>query len=364
MWVWLPDEREYVRYDLAGNEIERSVDYQATVPGSHRCTQPDQQVQLALIDEREYEVNCGLFSPNGTHMLYGVDVDGAGVPAGRYEAWMLTLDSGERTLVTDALRHCGGCGGRVGPAWSPSGRYVLVGETYSGMDSAMYLHDVETHQTRKVAEGSYVSGMTMQVRWSPTADSVLAPASSGVITLDHLPDRQVVEFPDIGWPARFDETGRLVYAPGGVYTVPADTVRSATTIADAGTGEVLATWEGAPSTWPIERGIAWTAEGPAGLLEQAPDCEGTLLRHPQLAEPRCLPAAAGAAFDPAVERVAYARATAGQDAATRWEIVLFDIATGDERVLATDATGWQPPLIRWQPDGTHLLVLWPGPEGI
>ena len=298
-------------------------------------------------------------------MLYGVNVDGAEVGGGRYEAWVLDLDTGRRTLVTDALRHCGGCDGRVGPAWSVSGRYVLVGETYGGVDSAMYLYDVETGQTRKVAEGSFVSGVTTQVRWSPLEDAVLAPAADGSAAIERLPGGEVLAFPEVGWPARFDESGRLVYAPAGLYALPGGAVRSETVIADAANGEVVARWEGSPATWPVERGVTWTEQGPAALLEQAPECDdGTLLRHPVLVEPRCLAAARGAAFDPDVEQVAFARPTGGQDVTTRWEIVLLDIGTGSERVLTSDAIGSEPPLIRWQPEGTHLLVLWPGPTGI
>ncbi len=60
------------------------------------------------------------------------------------------------------------------------------------------------------------------------------------------------------------------------------------------------------------------------------------------------------------DRVAFARSTGGE----RWEIGIFDIVTGTERVLADDARGGLPPFLRRNEAGTHLLVVWPGPEGI
>ena len=285
-------------------------------------------------------------------------------PSGLLLAGVARADVSERRLVTDQLRHCGGCDGRVGSAWSPSGRYVLVTETYGGPDSAVYLHDTETGETRKVAEGTHVSSVGYHVRWSPVDDAFIAPGAGGATVLERLPEGQRMMLPDVEWPARFDQSGRLIYAPGGISLVTE--VREQTFVVEATDGVMVAEWPGAPSSWPLDRGVAWTAQGPAALLTAAPGCEGTTLHHPSLATPRCLAGASGAAFDAAVARVAFSR-IASQDASiAEWEVVVLDIATGQEHVLDgyTLGTGRQPALIHWNQAGTHLLVLWPGPDGI
>lgn len=361
VWVWISEDQSYVRYDLGGRDVERSSEYPAALRGAGGCEQPDSTIQRVTLDGRTYEANCGLVSPDGRSMLYGVELEGgAGDPAARYAAWMLDLESGMQRLVTDQLRHCGGCDGRVGPAWSPSGRYALVTETYGGPDSAVYLHDTRTGETRKVAEGTHVSSVGYQVRWSPVDDAFIAPAAGGATVLERLPEGQRMTLPDVEWPARFDPSGRLVYAPGGISLV--NEVREQTLVVEALDGMMVAEWPGAPSSWPLERGIAWTAQGPAALLTAAPECEGTTLHHPLLAASRCLAGAAGAAFDSGVARVAFAR-IASQDASiAEWEFVVLDIATGQEHVLDgyTLGTDRQPALIRWNQAGTHLLVLWDG----
>ena len=115
-------DRAWVRYDLAGNEVDRTTAFPSDSGTTHECEQPDHATQVAFVDGIGYPVNCGTFSPDGQFMLYSVDIDGAGIPEARYEAWTLDLKSGQTRDVTDQLRHCGGCDGRVGPPWSPSGR--------------------------------------------------------------------------------------------------------------------------------------------------------------------------------------------------------------------------------------------------
>jgi len=363
-------DRVWVRYDLAGNEVERSAEFPRADADAPVCTQPDLAVQSAFVDGIEYPVNCGTVSPDGRFMLYGVDIEGAGISGGGYEAWTLDLETGGTTLVTDQLRHCGGCDGRVGPAWSPSGRYVLVGETYGGPDSTMYLYDTETGDTRPVAMGTYVSGITSQVRWSPAEDAYLAPAGEGSL-IERLPGGERTLLPDLPWPALFDDTGELVYAPGGQYTLlpeggTAGGIRTDTVIADAATGEVVAVWEGAPSIWPVERGVTSTDDGPMALLEAASGCDGVTVHAPSRSEPLCVPGARAPAFDPAATRFAFGRPVAETDRETHWEIVVYDVDAEREVVLGSyvSGRGRQPPLIRWSADGAHLLVLWSGPDGI
>lgn len=371
VWVW-DRGSSWVRYDLEGEEMERTTAFPPDSPHGHTCEQPDRALVRSVVNGVEHEVNCGIFSPDGRFMLYEVNVDSPGDPMGRYEAWTLNVESGERTLVSDQLRHCGGCDGRVGPAWSPSGRYALVGETYGGPDSTMYLHDTETRDTRAVATGSYVSGLGSNIRWSPTADAYIAPSDRGSF-IERLPSGERVALADLSWPARFDDTGELAYSPGGQYTLSEDGwsagPREETVIASARTGEVLERWTGAPELWPMERGVSWVSEagtGVAALLERVPGCEGTTVHHPSLPEGRCLEGARGTVFSPDGARVAFGRPVPLDPSWARWEIVVSGVDGADESVLASYEAhpDEMPPLIRWHPEGGLILVLWPGPSGI
>jgi hypothetical protein len=39
-----------------------------------------------------------------------------------------------------------------------------------------------------------------------------------------------------------------------------------------------------------------------------------------------------------------------------WEIVLFDVATGQERRVASDVISQEAPVLTWSPASTHILV--------
>lgn len=334
LWAWAPGDEVFVRYALDGTETERTGSYLDTLSPGPRCSQPDTAVLAATIDGRDYPVACGTFSGDGARMVYHVDIDPAGVALGRYEAWVLDLASGERTLATDQLRHCGGCGGRVGPAWSPSGRYLLIGETNAGADSRMYLYDTVTGEVRVAAEGQTVGGVGVNVRWSPVEDAFVAPGPGGSTVLERLPAGERMVLPEVPWPARFDPTGRLVYSPGGLWTAdrPEDSLE--TPVADARTGETIASWEGTPANWLfVERGVTWTTDGPAAFMERVEGCDGTMLHHPVLDAPRCVEGAQGAAFSEETARIAYGREEVIDAGTARWEIVVEDVASGDARTV-------------------------------
>jgi hypothetical protein len=52
------------------------------------------------------------------------------------------------------------------------------------------------------------------------------------------------------------------------------------------------------------------------------------------------------------------------DNVREFEIVIFDMGAGTERVVAQEAYGRQPPLIVWNKDSVHLLVRWPTWSGL
>src|SRR5690606_16470728 len=115
-------------------------------------------------------------------------------------------------LLTDQLRHCGGCDARAGPAWSPSGWYVIVAETGGGEDGAVvYLADTELGEATVLARGSNVNEAGRQPQWSPVEDALIAPGEDGSTQLMRPAEGTTARI-DVPWPARFDETGTYVYS--------------------------------------------------------------------------------------------------------------------------------------------------------
>lgn len=353
VWIYFSDQGKSILFSLDGRELDRVDGRVRRAPEESRCRRLDEDGPAAEIDGRRFEVNCGVFSPDGSRMLYGVNIDSAEVPLGRYEAHLLDLSTGERALLTDALRHCGGCDPGAAPQWSSSGRYVTFGESYSGDDSTVYLSDTVSGDTRPIVVGPRVNFAGVNPVWSPAEDALLLAADGGGSLIERVASGEVLDLPDLRWPARFDDTGRYVYSASLTTTV----------IADAATGEVVARWSGHPLHWPLERGITAVGDELAAVLENSSPCSGTAVHHPQAAGgTACIEGARGAAFAPSRDRVAFARSTGGEYSSTRWEIGVFEVSTAIERILASDARGQLPPFLRWNETGTHLLVVWPGPD--
>ena len=136
LWLNVWSEDRAVRYAPDWRVLEESDQFVVGSVDTPRCEQDERGDLAARIDGVGYEANCGPFSPDGLKMLYTVEAGpGAGVPLAEYRAWVLDLEGGSNTELNATLRHCGGCDGIAGPSWSPSGRYLLVGETYTGFDS-------------------------------------------------------------------------------------------------------------------------------------------------------------------------------------------------------------------------------------
>ena len=171
----------------------------------------------AEIDGRRYEVNCGSFSPDGHRMLYNVDTGTFTVPTGRvapkWDQWLLDLRTGQRMLLQRDLRHCGSCDGRYGPQWSPTSRYVVSAELYTGADGGfVFLSDTTAGTTRRIAAGpSYPQG-GYEPDWGSTTDVLLRPGESGGSVIEDLATGRILALPTLAWPAllRRDRPRRLL----------------------------------------------------------------------------------------------------------------------------------------------------------
>ena len=80
------------------------------------CRQLDDAVEIAGL--RYENVLCGPISPDGRRMTYRVVISELRL----WDQWVIDLVTDERRVLQEGLRHCGGCGGRFSPGWSPSGR--------------------------------------------------------------------------------------------------------------------------------------------------------------------------------------------------------------------------------------------------
>jgi len=324
------------------------------------------------IGERVYAgARCGAISPNERWMYYEVET----APQQTYDAWLLDLDSGAATKVQEGLRHCGGCDGRYGPRWSASGRYVVFAELLQ--TGNVYLTDTETLKTSAIGSGS---DTTQAPRWSPAADELLQPVDGQAAVLNATTgERRELQ---LAWPASWDTTGAYVYSPAWTTASLTDT-----TIMDAATGTALATLAGTPSwlaTWTDAVHVVGRGSGSyTAALEGAAGCTGTMVWSTLRSDGVCVEGR-GAAVSPDGTQVAVSRlveqnagpfAVPGSETPmtlARYEVVLVDVVSGGERTIDGDAYSYpataggpeNPPSIRWNDQGSHVLALWPTRYGL
>lgn len=339
--------------------------------GPPHCTPPEGALDVEL-PNAAFGQGVWAIAPDCSKAVLYANVENTGIPGAQQAHWLLDVASGELTLLTGEVRSCGGCDGVFGGAWSPSGRYLMHAETYSGPGgSRIFLTDVETGETRLLADepttGQRLNQAGNAPSWAPGEDTVLLPAASGGSVIESVPSGDTRAFPELAWPARFDASGNYVYSGADDLTV----------IADAASGDILETWDGVPAvrTWEgvgtkPETVIA-TPDGPAAILtDSRPGYIGIVVRHPALPGDVAAfeDAARGAVWSRDGERVALARRrpTVPGQPPDDWEVAVLDVRTGGLAVLATlDAgLGPVPPKIIWNEAGTRLLVQWPGPSGI
>ena len=162
---------------------------------------------------------------------------------------------------------------------------------------------------------------------------------------------------------------------------------SDTAIADGTTGEPIARLQGAAvydelterQRSPFAPGfdpthpVVGTGDGFVAAVGGAGSCRGTLL-YVNEAPFSCAEGAGSAVFSPDGSQVILARKTGETgrvDAPTIqaigldiYEVLVVDMTTGDERVLAQGALGFgTAPRVVWNAAGTHLLVSWPNNDG-
>ena len=328
-------------FDGSSEPIPSETIYTVHSPTGDAIIRSEGRASVLIVGDLEYELQSrGQFSPDGRAVIYSEWADSSET------VWLIDVASGVRTRLMDPVILCA-CDWFGRSSWSPSGRY-WVHPTEQGV----WLFDSIERTSTLLSEGRL--GGDESPSWG-SGDVLLAPGPDRTTAVYDLPRATRLDLPAITWPAAFDETGTLAY-----YVIENPV---ATIIFDLSDGSELARWPGEPRDWPLIRGVRNVDSQPAALLEYDPACAGTTVHHPAFVNPGCLGGAAAAAWSPDATQIAYARVN-GDLGDQRWDIVLQDIATGRETVLGTRTSRFEPPMSRWNDLGTHLLIQWPGPEGI
>ncbi|MCC6381317.1 MAG: PD40 domain-containing protein [Dehalococcoidia bacterium] len=321
---------------------------------------------------------CGSFSPDGKWMLFQKDAGQVQLPAGfsvpSWDQWVLDVATGETTELQKGLFHCGGCDARYGPRWSSTGRYVAYAEL--GGDLRRFLSDVGTGSTRQIGAGSDVA---LAPAWHPTEDRIIysqAAELSGPAVYEDLGTGSKQQLP-LPWPVAFDASGDYLYSPAWGPSPKADA--GMTTIIDADSFETVAALPGAAPAWLLWRSDAGAvvvgADGPVAAFQGAPGCDGTAV-YAGSSTARCVTGGRFGAPNASGTFVAVAtlQGTVGPVRGpgfeslvmARYSIELMDVRSGDVQTLIREVISWdgQPPILRWNGDGTHFVVVAPAATGL
>jgi hypothetical protein len=300
---------------------------------------------------------CGSLSPNGSWLTYAVDAgtvtiaNGAVLPA--WDQWAMNVETGQPRLLQEGLVHCGGCDWFHGPRWSPSSRYVAFSE-YRG-EERRFLADVTTAETRQIGTGS---GRDEAPVWSRAADLLLYRESPGGPTiLEDLP-AGTTRVLDLTWPATFDESGAFIYSPAWIED-PSAPGAPETTLVGVVSGAASSRLPGAPPRnflWTDGRAVADTPAGLVAALQYAESCDGTAV-YLEGALATCVVHGAEGQIG-SDGSVAVARQTG---IFGRMNVYDIDIVgpEGQVETVVTGALSYHAPLMKWNAEGTHLLVQWP-----
>lgn len=286
------------------------------------------------------------FSPDG-QMLAFYSIDDSNVAS----LVVLDLESGETRIVGTEIDPCG-CDLTPRPQWSPSGKYIAYYD-YAGNDSdagfgaATFVVEVESGESRLAGAGA-----------SPAyAPGWLTGGSFGerLILVDYSIRLVALYDPATGFPSSIfagSETERLAHVRrvGQLYVevslvIPdGDDASLATLLIEGSTGDFVARWD-------FDGSAAMTPDGPAlAVSPHARDtggCDGVLVIHAALADPRCLDGVDDVIWSPDGSALATATNEASRRVIGTWNPVT---AT---RVLTNIDSGV---LIGWNPQGTHLFV--------
>jgi hypothetical protein len=327
----------------------------------------------AVVQGRTYQgVGCGPISPDGRWMTYQVDAGTAQVippsatnPSGYsvpvWDQWAVELATDKRQLLQAGLRHCGGCDGRFGPAWSPSGRLLYFSEWLG--NGSTFISDLSTGTTRELLSGS--TDILVEPDWSPRSDLLVYRTTAGLTVLEDFTSGTRKELPELAWPVRFDTSGAYLYSPA--WDNDSRAVGGETRIYEVSLGQVVATLAGQPRSDSLFMPVA-PVRGEDGnftaVLEGAANCGGVAV-YRGTTSLACVSGGSQGLLSPDGRLVALARLTHGGAPGPAWqmseyEILLVDVATGSTRVLGGGALSavMRPELI-WNAAGTHLLVRWP-----
>ncbi len=325
-------------------------------------------------------VACGSISPDLRWMTYMVQtgevaVGTAGYRVPQHDMWVVDLQSGATRRLQSGLVHCGGCDGRYGPRWSPSGTYVAYAEL--GGERRRFLSDVGTGTTRQIGSGNEIYDAP---DWAPSGDLLTysTTANGKIARLDDLASGSSRELP-IPWPVRFDASGHFLYSPAWATEPKSGPSTVSTSIMNVDTGKVLATLSGAP---PAE--FLWTgasaltrygnSDGYVAVLQQAASCAGTAIYGEGVPQPICVKDGVQGQVSPDGFRVAVARSTGtvgpvhgpgfSSTSLPRYDIEVVNLVGGGSRTVVSGAISFMPPLMLWNPAGTHLLIVWPQAGGL
>ena len=336
--------------------------FEVGTPSLYPCE--DDRTGADIAGRRHEGVQCGTFSPDGRWMTYPLPI--AGSPRGDWDQWILDVPSGDRRLLVAGVRHCGGCDGGTGAGFSPDSAYLVIPELFNG--GRVFLAHVASAETRLIAEGLGATGIARSPVWSSQGPRLLYSPDGARVVLEDLGEGTRVDVPDFQWPAAFDVTGQLIYSPAFDRR---SSVAPSTTVIDASSLTPVAEVGGAPSF-----NLALISRPPIGLrddgvvlaLERAPGCiAGTTVYAPAIPEGRCFDNSIGAAVSADGSFVAmatHAPGTLDAGVPVRFDIIVFEIRTGEVRTVATEARSRFEPLIQWNREGTQILVVWPFAFGL
>jgi WD40 repeat protein len=356
-------------HDLNGNEL-------GPAPDDSSCEYIEQGEQ---INGRWHpSVNCDspplaplpFFSPDGRWFTYRL-ADAAATPVFPpiSEMWALDLQTGARQLLHE-MQDCGGCDARFGPAWSPSGRYYVFAET--GGEGRVFLSDLEAGSTRHIANGNEIPD---QPEWAPNEDVLLYKSAEARVAMEDLPAETMQVLDNLAWPAAFDPSGEVIYTRSFV-PPDKDPAPVTTTFVRTSALDTTSQLDGGIESLTLFRDNHHPVVGTPAIvaaLAGASGCDGVQI-YAAGDKVTCILDGRGATISPDGAKVAVARITGttglvsypggGSVSLNVFEIVVINVKSGAETVVASDAVSDQPPIITWNEGASHLIVEWPAFAGL